>query len=160
MARVNSKSNRINKNVTGEENDQLMDLGDNEITSGLNADFPPGDFTEGTLGLHYRDTSDLTIPESKKARRARLASTNLEEVISNSEMTERRASILELEEGRILIAHLATEIAAFKEELTSLKKNNSSVKSEQTNYGFFDNVLMLKQQLMLQRPKLRLLFLR
>jgi hypothetical protein len=42
-----------------------------------------------------------------------------------------------------LIAKLASENDSFKEELVSIK-NNSSVKSAQTNYGFFDNILMLK----------------
>jgi hypothetical protein len=46
-------------------------------------------------------------------------------------------------EFRLLIAKLASKNASFKEELISIK-NISSVKSAQTSYGFFNNVLMLE----------------
>jgi hypothetical protein len=42
------------------------------------------------------------------------------------------------------VATLATDNANFREEITSVKNQHSSVKSDTTACGFFDNVLVLQ----------------
>jgi hypothetical protein len=55
-------------------------------------------------------------------------------------------------EFRGMIARLASKNAKFKEELTSLREN-SSMRSAQANYGFFDNVPMLEVVTDVTKPK-------
>jgi hypothetical protein len=47
-------------------------------------------------------------------------------------------------ELRRLVTTLATDNANFREEITSIKNQHSSVKTDTTAYGFFDNVLVLQ----------------
>jgi hypothetical protein len=123
-----------------------LDLEDKESVDGSATGSQAGDSPEGTLGLHERDVTadaEQSISNTKRSRRERNEGLSLEEAIRLSADTERRSSVNEMGEFRLLIAKLASENASFKEELTSIK-NNSSMKSAQTYYGFFDNVLMLK----------------
>jgi hypothetical protein len=81
--------------------------------------------------------------ENKEQRRARLQGTPLQDVIDRYADTERASSVEEMAQLRRLVATLATDNANFREEITSIKNQHSSVKSDTTAYVFFDNVLVL-----------------
>jgi hypothetical protein len=79
----------------------------------------------------------------KKSRRDRSATITMEEAIRNSAEVEQQSSVREFSEFRAIIKQMAIDNAKIQEELTSIK-NNSSVKSGSTNYGFFETVLLLE----------------
>ena len=89
--------------------------------------------------LSGKRSSEEDIPvETKKQRRIRLANLSLQDVIHASADTERAASVEEMAELRRLVAKLATDNANFREEITSIKNQHSSAKSDTTTYGSFD----------------------
>jgi hypothetical protein len=80
--------------------------------------------------------------ENKKQRRARLQGTTLQDVIHKYADTERASSVEEIAELRRLVATLAPDNANFREEISSIKNQHSSVKSNTTAYVYFDNILV------------------
>lgn len=91
--------------------------------------------------------------ESKKQRRIRLANTDLMEVIRASSETETIISVEELLELKGLVATLAKDNARVQEEITSMKNQPSSAKTD-TAYGFFNDVLLLQNSNDVTKPKI------
>jgi hypothetical protein len=106
--------------------------------------------TSGTFipdsGSHKRVSSQDGKKESKKARKDRLANTELMQIVRDAAVVESAVSVSELVELRSLVATLAADNARVEEEITSLKNQPllSSKDSGSTSaYGFFDSVVFL-----------------
>ena len=104
--------------------------------------------SESTLSGKRSSEVDRVV-ENKKQRRARLHDTSIQEVIDNYADTERASSVEEMAELRQLVATLATDNAKFREEITSIKNQHSSVKAD-TAYGFSTMYSYCRMQAMSQ----------
>ena len=136
-----AEDNEDNVSETSSQDELPSDPTYSSIVSGKV--LAPSGLHDSSTIIGKRGNEETFTTESKKARRARLKETSLADAINGCAETEKISSLSEVNDLKLLVAKLASDNNAFREELTSIKNQSSSVKSD-INYGFFENVIILE----------------